>query len=679
MAQIPMGNFGQTVAAPQRAVQHSPEEFGATQARAIGELAQTTGAIANQQIAAQTRLDQEAAARDAQTAAARVRITKTNELADASDQLSQDIQTGKVAKDKAQDEWQARSRDILDGSTSGLDPRYAGAVQAEFEGLVQRGSIGVRHAVTKRNQDDVQANLISLGEEYQRMAQRDRPKAQAEYFAQLDAMGPDAGWAPDVITQKKQQFKEQTAYTAAFSMVRGATATRDLGAVRKAREALAGDAFSDIDPQRRAALDANLDAQETNIIQRQEIAAQRAQRQAEAHLNRARSAFEASQARVNAGIPDSPDQIALTTQALTGTPYLDTYRALQQQARDVGGAAAQPIAHQQAQLDQLNARIAQGGTSDALIKQRDQLQKMLDASQKDAKEDPMRAGLERGVITSIPPVDVSSVQAFTATLANRLGSAQVVQAWAGRPVSPLTTDEATRLSATLSALPPQQRASALSEISTRLGPQASAGLAAQIDKSDKAMALALQYGTQKTTEGRYTSEVMLRGQQALKEKSIKPDSTEDSGWRSTIAKTVGDAYPNANQRSDVMEAAYLITAGWAAEGKITPDPKKAVTLAARGKIVDFNGRQTPLPTGMDDGDLSNKLKSITGKDLSAQAPDGKVRIGGQELGVDDLAKSLPDAQLMYATYGAYYVLSGNRVVTNTSGKPIMIKVDANAR
>lgn len=146
MAKIPVGNFGQAVAAPTQGIQRSAGEFGAGSARALGDLAQTVGGIATQQIAQQTKLDQEVADRDAQTSAARVRITKSNEIADAQDQLSLDVQLGKVAKADADKEWQTRSREILKDATTGIDPRFAGAMQAEFDGLVQRGSIGVRRA-----------------------------------------------------------------------------------------------------------------------------------------------------------------------------------------------------------------------------------------------------------------------------------------------------------------------------------------------------------------------------------------------------------------------------------------------------------------------------------------------------------------------------------------------------
>lgn len=510
--------------------------------------------------------------------------------------------------------------------------------------------------------------MLTLGEQYQRAAQRDRQKAQDEYFAQLDVMGPEAGWAPDFIAQKKQQFKEGTAYTEAFGLVQ--SSKDDLSKLRKAKELVNSDRFIDIDPQRRAQLDAQLEGYETSLLAKRELAAQRAQRESEARLNRARSAFEASQARVTAGIPDNPDQIAITTQALAGTPYLETYKALQLQAREIGGAAARPVAQQRATLDQLNAQIAAGGTSDALIKQRDTLQRALDASESDLKEDPIRAGLKRGVITDLAPVDTRSIDGFTRSVAARLQSAEVVQAWAGRPVSPLTSDEAQQVGSMLNALPVQQRATALATLGAQLGPQASAGLAAQIDKQDKATALALQYGASKTTEGRYTSEIILKGQQAIKDKVVKVDAAAESGWRATIAQEVDGAYPNERQAADIKEAAYLITAGLSAEGSV--DPRRAVRLAAGGAIVEHNGRKIPLPAGVDQDAFESRVKSMTAADFKAQAPDGQVRIGTQSVPLDVFVQAIPDAPLISVGRGRYAVTSGGRVVTNANDRPIVI-------
>lgn len=668
MAQIPIGNFGQSVVQPGRLQRVFGEQAGVTTGRALSELAQTGQQIALQDMEQQTRQGVEAYNREAQTTAARVRITKQNDLDEAADTLAADIKAGRVAKDKADDEWNARRASVLDGAFDGLDERYRGPVQAELDGLAQRKSRVVREAVTLREQDDTRANIMTLGEEYQRKAVKDRAGAVAEFSQLMDAMGPAAGMGPDDIALRKQKFREDTAYTEAFTLVRGSS--RDLGAVRKAREALIGDGFADVDPQRRAALEAQLDGYETNILQRQAIAEQRAAARQQAAMNRAQAAFTAAQARTDAGIPDSDEQIAITTQALAGTPFLDTYRALQAKAREVGGFGAQPIAAQQAALDQVNAQIAQQGASDSLIKRRDALQKVLESSRRDYGDDALRAGLQRGVIDALPPIDVSSVDAATRTIGARLQAAQIVQTRAGRPVSPLTNDEAETLAGALGALPVQQRATALGTLGRSIGPQAAAGLAAQIDKKDKALALALQFGTSATTEGRTTAEIILKGQQAIKDKTVKVDAAAESGWRGTIAAEVEGAYSNQRMADDVKEAAYLITAGLASEGSV--DPKRAVRLAARGSIVEHNGRRIPLPAGVTADDLDSKLRNLTPQNFAAQAPGGEVRVGGQAVPLETFVQALPDSQLIHAGYGRYNVVNGGRVVTNAKGMPITI-------
>ena len=668
MATIPLGNFGQTVVQPGRGQRVFSESAGEITGRATAELGQTMQQIGLQEMQQQTRMGVEAYEREAQTTAARVRITKQNDLDEAADTLAAEIKAGRVAKDKADEEWNTRRASVLDGAFDGLDERYRGKVQAELEGIGQIKGRTVRDAVALRDQDDTRANILTLGEEYQRKAMKDRPGAVAEFEKLIDAMGPAAGFEPDDIAKQKQAFREGTAYTEAFTLVRGSS--RDLGAVRKAREALSGDGFADVDPQRRAALEAQLDGYETNILQRQAITEQRAAARQQAAMNRAQAAFTAAQARTDAGIPDSPEQVTLTTQALAGTPFLETYRALQTQAREVGGFGSQSLADMQKAIDQVNAQIATNGASESLIKRRDSLQRVLESSRRDYGDDALRAGLQRGVIDALPPIDISSVDAATRTIGQRLQAAQVVRTRTGRPVSPLTNDEAETLANTINTLPVQQRATALGTLGRSIGPQAAAGLAAQIDKKDKALALALQFGTSATTEGRTTAEIILRGQQAMKDKTVKPDTIAVDGWKAQIAKEMDGAYSNQKQADDVKEAAFLIMSGLQAEG--TGNVRQAVGLAARGRIVEHNGKRIPLPAGVDEDAFDTRLRSLTPQNFASQVPGGEVRVGGQAVPLETFVQSLPDAQLINSGYGRYNVLQGGRVVTNAQGMPITI-------
>lgn len=676
MATIPMGNFGQSVAQPQRATR-AVANTGA--AEALGQVAQTVQGIALDQMAAQTRLDQEARDIEAQTNAGRVRVKTINDASDLSDEISRGILDGTISKDKATEEWSARFKELTNGRLDGMDPRYAGPLQVAFEDLQARGLNGVRDTLTKRGQQDTQANLLTLREEYQRMATKDRPRAVLEYTAQLEAMGPKAGWGPEQIALKKQQFREDTAYTQATALVGSA---RDLNGVRKAREALASEAFADLDPQRKAQIEATLEGRETAYIQRAAAQEQARAARAQAALNRAQAAFTAAQARTDAGIPDSPEQVALTTQALAGTPFMETYRALQTQAREVGGFGAQSLPDMQKALDQINAQIAQNGASDALIKRRDSLQKTRDAAEAGYKDDALRAAVQRGVIDALPQIDVSSVDSATRTIGARLQAAQVVQTRTGSPVSPLTNDEAFRLGNMLQSLRPEDKAQSISVLSETIGPQAAQALAVQISKNDRPLALAMAAGSARTTGStdwlgsqsiapRPVSTLILKGQQAMKDKGEKAQDAPTK-VRQLIADQLGDVL-SGKTRDDVIEAASLIYMGMEAEGS-GKDAKRALNLAAGGSVVKHNGRSIVMPAEMSIDVFRDRLGKIKAESLASQAPGGMVYQGGKAMSAREFLSTIPSATLEQAGSGRYFVRSGAGLAVNANGTPITIEV-----
>lgn len=680
MAQIPLGNFGGVVAAPQQAVGTPAAATGATQARALGELAQTAGSIATQQMAAQTRLD--AKERDVQerTAAAARRSTKLADMRDARAALAQDVAAGKLPLDEAEAAYKERMTSVLEKAGDGLAPDLAGSVLVDLQGEERAGLTQFRGVIKQRRTEINRGNFLQMSEAGERLAATDWAKAKAETLAQMDALGPDAGYGPDDLVKMKQAWVERVAGAHATAVVGQA---RTLADIKKARETLSSDQFADLDPTKREQIGAMLEGRETTLLQRQALAEERAARQAEAHLNRARSAFEASQARVDAGIPDSDAQVTQTAQALAGTPYLETYKALQVQARQNGGLAAQPIPAQRAHLDALYARRGREGASEALNKQIDSAEKMLAASERDFTEDGLRAYVRRTPGQELPQIDVSSVDGLTRSIGQRLALSQEAQAWAQRPVSPLTSDEAIQAGKMIGILPIDQRSSAIAAISTAIGPQASAALAGQIDKSDRSLALAFQYGAAKTTRDRYVSEIILRGADALKSKSVKVDPTAESGWKAAIAREIGDAYPVPALRDDVREAAFLITAGRAAEEGAV-DPKHAVRLAARGGIVEVNGAKIPVDGQIDEGDVERRLQTLTADDLKSQVPGGKVRIGPQVIPLEQFVTGLSGVQLSYAgrpSGGAarYHILAGGRYATDESGRRLIITVQPNAR
>lgn len=661
MATIPMGNFGNTVAQPQRATSASPDAFGAAQGAALAQVGQDVQQMAIKQMAEQTRQQQAQLDASERSKAIVSDVRVQNELADKASNVADRYKRGELDKIGAMAEWDALSEESISAGVQGVAQDHAGVLQAQFQKYKFNGRNAIEKAITDHDASGVGADLLALGESAERMAMQDRPTAVAKYTAALQALGPAAGLSPEEIQRRVGSFKERTAYNAAAAVVK--SAGDNPAAIRGAINALDSGQFMDADPGKLVALRGGLE-------QRAALAEERAARKEEAHLRKAEAAFKTAQELTDSGLPLSVDEITRLSADTQGTPYAQGLVSLQERAKEVGGFAAQPLANQRAAVQALDQQMAATGASESLMKRRDALQKVQAKTEQAINEDALRAAEQRGLI-KLQPVDISSIQGLASTIGARLQSAQVAQVWAGRPVSPLTADEAQRTASMLASLPVQQRATALASIGQALGAQASAGLAGQIDKQDKGLALSLQYGASKTTEGRHTSELILRGQQAIKDKTIKPETVAESGWRAKIAQELGDSYPSPRMADDVREAAYLITAGLAAEGSV--DVGRAVRLAAGGRIVEFNGRKIPIPAGMEEGDFSDRINNLAPSAFFDQAQDGKVMAGGQSVPLDAFVKTLPDSQLIYAGPGRYNVLAGSRIVTNTAGKPIIIK------
>ena len=377
-----------------------------------------------------------------------------------------------------------------------------------------------------------------------------------------------------------------------------------------------------------------------------------------------------------------PAYIDRALTATSGTPYQSGVRALAQQAKDMGGLAAQPVQQQQMLLDQVNALIAQRGRSPELDKRKDQIEKVLRGSQQDLYRDGLRAGLERGVITDLKPLDQSGgIPGLIQQLQARVPLAQRVSMWAGRQVSPMPDEEAAQLKHQLDALPAKERSGMVATLAQAIGPQAAQGLAVQMDKKDKGMALAFAFSGSQTTEGRFTSELLLKGQQAKLDgtstKGEKQPDLKPAQWSAHIAAELDGLFPAQTLTDQTREAAVLIAHGIASEqgGRLsTKDLDRAVRLAVGGSVVEHNGRKVLLPAGVDEDMLAKRLRSISAEELAKQAPEGQVRAGGVPMPVADFVKTLPGQQLMYAAPGKYVVIVSGRPVLNAKGQPIIVGV-----
>jgi len=663
--QVPRAAFGSEIAA-------NVAETGAAMVRDEQQQVREWAAEKNrelaQQLAARKAADRAQALTELQFAG--------DDLAALGDEFANGIKTGQIDKTKAGEEWVTQARERAAAALEKVPADHRPDVQRDLDHRVRRGQMLVGKAVTQRDQQDVRSGIDQNMEAASRMYMTDPKGADALMNGVLDALGPHSGLAPDQVQKLRQTYLENSRYTAGYEAVSRA---RDN---RKALDAADKfiDGLTELDPQKRVQLLDRSAAYKLHLDQKAEVAAARAQRQAEATLKKAEATFTAASALAEKGTLNA-DYADKVISQLGGTPYADAFRQMVETQRETGPLAAQPLAQLRATVQALDSKIAKEGLTPQLEKMRGRYQHVLTAAEGDYAKDPLPAALERGVIDELVPLDLGNVQTLAASVVGRVAQAEQVQAVTGKPVSPLTGAEADKVGEMLAILPPAERSKAVAALAQQTGPKVASALAAQIDKKDRALGLAFALAGSATTNGRMTSELVLKGAQAKKDgtstKGEKLPDVKAGQWRARATADLDGVFANQQTTEQIRDAAELIMHGIAAEqgGRLTEkDMDRAVGLALGGTLVEHNGRKVPLPAGVDEDGLNKRLRAVSREELIKQAPTGMVRAGGQEIFLEDFSKSLPAQQLIPVSPGRYGVLVGGRPVTNQAGKPIVIGV-----
>lgn len=685
MARIPMGDFGQLVPEARRTPTASAAQLDGGLSQAVQGLARTGMGIAEDRLNAQVSAEQRAAAKAAADAererekqaarAERVQNLTTHAtiqtgLADLHDELSNGLATGAMSKDDARKRWTEQSQKVIGDNVSSLPPDVGALVNAEMLGLTGRLSNSLEDKIRLKDQKDADAGLLVYKEQMQRFATTDMATAVKQWESVARQSGGQAGWSPEKIEKEVQTFKEGVAYTKAYSTL---SAARDMKGLQAA-ENLIGQ-LPDLDPQRRATLENTITTRRMALNQQAEMAANRRERAAADSFRRAEAAFQTFQGLADKGTVLDPKYVDQVIAQTAGTPYQAGVKAMAQQAVENGGIAAQPIATQQAALDSINAQIAREGRSPALDKRREQLEKVVQGSRGDLeKSGGLRAGLERGVIDQIVPLNMGDLQNLPGAISARVAQADTVsRGWAGSTVSPLLPEEADALAGTLGNLAPAARSTVIAALSRAVPPKQMAAIAKQIDGKDRALALSMAiHGSDQTSEGRYTSELVLKGAQAVKDKSIKLDNSAVTGVRAQASNYLGESLVGKN-REDVLDAAQFIYLGKQAEGQGI-SIEGAVRLAMHGDVVERNGKKVVIPAGVQADKFDEALTSSARRTVGTS----KVYVSGKPMEAEQFLQALPGADLEPVSQGRYIVRAGGTVVTTDGKKPLILGV-TNAR
>jgi len=668
---IPMGNFGNLVAEPQRQAQVRDSGAMGAALRNVGNaLSNVTQDL--QQIE-QERQKAELQKQRAQSAS--TLATLSNGGYDLSDQIGRDITEGKLPADQAVPEFRKRMGEMVGTSTKDFTVEQRAVIDEHLikaNGIHERNLGGI---ALKRTQQETGANLLNMSEQFQRAAMRDLPGSINQWSAAVDTMGPAAGWDPEKIATAKQAFKEGATYNFANATLEGAAQTGNADLVRAARAKLEGPEGEAIDPARRTALITKAYGFEQGIIAAGVREQERLKREQEARENKGRDALKDARDLVLNGRFMSPEYVSELSTITAGTSAAPAVQELVRSQAAVAGFAALPLSQQAATIEQRRAAGSTRGVGVSADQEQmtTAMERIREGSVKAYAENPWTAAQERGVIPRAPAMPMNDLPSAQAVLAERMKQIGTVEAAAERKVSPLQPHEAETIGRLVQSLPPDQQSSALASFGKMIAdPDRLAALARQIDAKDKVLGTAMIVGDLQTSHGRYTSELIIRGARAIKDKAVMMDERKETGWRGAIANEIGDAFPNQEVRDKIVEAAYYVQAGFASEGRNT-SASEVVRMVA-GRIVERNGSKIPLPMGMEEGAFEKRLSSIKPVDLAAQAPGAKVFVGKTAVPLDQFVNSLPDAALVTAGQGRYNVRAGMGLVTNSQGKRITIEV-----
>lgn len=677
MPRIPTGNFG--FAGPAATVSTPVARVNTQETDAAARLGAVVTGIANQEIddaAREQRRQELQREHDAKVAADRADASKAlighaniqNGLADTYDGLVRDLQDGKVDKVAALAAWKDSAEQVVTSNLEAVPADRQDQVRAQVTGLRGKLENQLFDAFRKRDEQEIGAGLATYREQQQRFATTDPAAAIKQFGIYVDQQGPAAGWSAQKIGQEKQRFAEEVTYTRAYETVSRARNNR--AALDVAEQQITG--MTELDPQKRATLIDRVTGYKFTLDQKAELQAQRAARQAETNLRRAEATFQAFQGIADKGLALDPAYIDQVVAQTAGTPYQASVKQLAAQAAATGGLASKTVAQQRAELDTINAVIAREGNNPALAKRKTQVENVLNGSQSDIAKDPMRAYLERSAdAASFTPLDTRSIGGLVASLQERMPIAARASTWSGGAVAPLTGEEIEPVRKLLEAMPPAQRGNAIATLATAVGPQAASGMAKQIAGKDRALGLAFGLASAQTTQGRFTSELVLKGSQAIKDKAVKEDNAALSGIRARVTAEIGDAYVNQETRAAVIDAAVFAEYGLQSEG--SGDLSRAVRLVTGG-LTERNGRKIPLPYGMPEAEFDKRVKAVTPASFGAQTPDGQVFIAGKPMPIAQFVQQVPNATLLSAGQGRYAVQAAGGVATNSAGRPLILEV-----
>lgn len=700
MAMIPIGNFGQTVATPQRPVQQSADAMGAQEARALGQLGETGTKIATDQMAAQTRLDELERDKKDSNDAMEAALTFEASVAEKSRALAGMVETGQIDPEAAMNVWDDEVSRLRGDSIGKLpNSKYsAGAAQHAMQiGMRARSAISAasQKAVQQRYGAQAASALDSLGK-VAVLPGEDLDVTLAKADQVFPTLAQRAGIDQVQAATTLQNWKDNTRFQRArIDLVGSRRSLESLDAFTQRLES--GDLVGTLDADKRTMLVKEAESYRWQIQQGQQHAIDKREKVAE-------RAVGAITRQIEAAVPVTVEAWQHLRTKVEGTAYAADFNALVNQEREVQKVLRLPMGQQEAYVQQREASLMHEGGTMADKANLQRIKSTIETNRKELEQAPLLAAqrLMGRKFEPLNPADLlepGGTHRAASLFADRAATLEAMSNQFGARVGqrPLLPQEKAGLVSALDLATPSQSATLFGALRAAIDDDGTYRAAMQQlapDSPVKARAGILAAAGKHITlqdnfitddvrvPGAKIAQTMLAGETILNR--TKKQKAEDGQARTlfappreafsqSFADTVGDLYrgrPGAQEQD--LQAAYAYYVGKAAELGKTSDgavdealAKEAVT-ATLGAVIDMNGQgRVTAPVGM-----------------SASAFEAKAR---EQFAQEVRRRNLPAAMLNewphyglmgYRRDGTYVLtVGGQPVVDPATRAPLIIDLD----
>lgn len=700
MATIPMGNFGQSVAVPQRGVQRSADEFGAATGRALEQLGNTGTQIVVQQMAARTRLDDQERDQQESSSAMESALKFEASAGEKARELVAKIQSGQIEPEAAKNAWTEELILLRENSVGKLlNSKYSTGAMQHTEQVSMRAWSLISEAsgkvVQQRNRAQANSALDSLGK-VAMLPGEDLDVTLAKADQVFPTLAQRAGMDQAQAATALQTWKDNTRFQRArIDLVDSRRSVESLDAFTQRLES--GDLVGKLDPDKRVMLVKEAESYKWQLQQSAQHAVDKQEKIAE-------RAIASTTRQIEAGVPLSVEAWEDLRNKVAGTPFANDFNSLVSQERETQKVLRLPIGQQEQYVQQRDAALAQNGGTMVDRANLQRIKATIATNKKELEQAPLLAA-QRLLGRKFEPLNVGDLLApggthrAAAVFADRTATLQAMSRQFGTRVGqrPLLPQEKEALMAGLDLASPSEAVGLFGSLRAAIDDDGSYRAAMQQIAPDSPVraraGILAAAGRHVTLQENYISndvrvpgakiaQTMMAGEAILNRS--KKQKAEDGQARTLFAPTrdafsqgfadvVGDLYrgrPGAQEQD--LQAAYAYYVGRAAELGTTSDgtvdsplAKEAIT-ATLGAVVNLNGQgRVTAPLGMSASDFESKAR--------------------EQFVIEARRRNLPTSMLdewphfglqAYRRDGTYVLTQGGLpVVDPASRKPVVIDLD----